>query len=441
MQSGDTIGKYRVLRRLGRGGMGEVWLATAVGHGGFEKNVVLKTLLPELQADPLFVDMLANEARIGAKLSHPNLIEVLDFLEQDGVYVLAMEYVVGRGLHQVLGTLKQRRQLPPLGFALRIALDCCRGLEYAHDQGIIHCDLSPSNVMVTRTGITKVLDFGVAHAASRGPKSDRLKGKLSYMAPERIESLATDRRTDVYSLGVLLYLMVTGQLPFVADSDVELLHRIVHVPPRPPSTFCEVDPRVEQVVLRAMQPDPAARYPDIAAVLAALSPCAEQLGVFGQQDAVAYIDGLFAARPVTDEVATIPGETDASERELRSFDIELESDLELPRESRPAGRRLPTPAMFASGSEAARDAWGTRDRAEQGDFREARTSVQSLFERPALAPAEGGSALWDVRPPQRGVPVWLSRPRVVPPEQPGPPSPPKPEEPAWPWPCSRVKSQ
>src|SRR5687767_11380005 len=127
MFSGDIIGKYRLVRRLGRGGMGEVWLAQASGHGGFKKNVVVKTLLPELACDPLFIDMLAHEARVCAKLSHPNLIEVFDFIEHGGIYLLAMEYVDGQPLNTVMRAARQQDRELPAWFALRVAWDCCRG--------------------------------------------------------------------------------------------------------------------------------------------------------------------------------------------------------------------------------------------------------------------------------------------------------------------------
>ncbi len=436
MESGENIGKYRLVRPLGRGGMGEVWLATAKGHGGFEKDVVLKTLLPQLSRQQLFVDMLANEARIGAKLSHPNLIEVFDFIAHEGIHLLAMEYVVGRPLHQILQAAKMRGRQLPIELTLRVALDCCRGLEYAHDQGIIHCDLSPSNVMIATAGICKILDFGVAHASAHGPRSDRLKGKFSYMAPERIESLVTDRRTDVYALGVLMYLMLTGRLPFTADNDAELLHKIVTCSPVRPTELRDVDPRVEELVLCAMQPDPAARHQNCKDMLAALLPCSEQLGAFSHEQMVAYLDTLFAGRPGTEDEITRPADDD----EVDSFDIEIESDLELPCERPlPAIHALPA-AVFAGGSEA----------------RETQTSVQSLFDRPSVAVPkifEPASAIWDhdrQDPGEREAPLsWLSRARTRPPT-PGPRDDTpfdrytrtaRTDEPpaAWPWPTSRVK--
>lgn len=468
MFSGDVIGKYRLLDRLGRGGMGEVWLATASGHGGFTKTVVVKTLLPELACDPLFIDMLAHEARISAKLSHPNLIEVFDFIEHGGIYLLAMEHVVGRPLHHIMKATHARGWTIPAWFALRIAWDCCRGLECAHDEGIIHCDLSPSNVMVTFTGVTKILDFGVAHSSTRGPKADRLKGKFPYMSPERIKSRATDRRTDIYALGVMLYLLFTGELPFTADSDAALLHKIVTERPRPPSELCEIDPRVEQLILRAMQPDPGARHQTVGEVLAALSPCLDGLlGTYGQQEAAAYVKNLFdtdhAVTPrrlpamteplaATTKRAAEPTGLDTGEiAELHSFDIDVESSvLEIPSVPPPPPRQ--PAAVFASTPAA----------------HETRTTVQSLFcERPSLATGHtrifdrsdhradttgdlaGGS---EPGPPRTAVPAMPAIP-PLPPAEPAPDAEPtrggfggytsaRPtRSPEWPWPTSRTKSQ
>jgi serine/threonine-protein kinase len=408
MESGQVIGKYKLVSRLGRGGMGEVWLAQASGHGGFTKSVVVKTLLPELASDPLFVEMLAHEARICARLSHPNLIEVFDFSFHDGIYLLAMEHVVGRPLSHVIKVAQQRGIEIPVWFALRLAWEACRGLECAHEQGVIHCDLSPSNVMVTFTGVTKILDFGVAHSSAMGDRADRLKGKFSYMAPERIRSLATDRRTDVYALGVMLYLLFTGRLPFVAENDQDLLALIINSAPRPPSAFCEIDPITEQIILRAMQREPGARYQTIEELLGELSRRLDGLlGTFGQHDVAAFLKELFETQDATDtrRIVTVPGtmRENLSEAltwqpdepdELRSVDVVIEpSVLEVERVApvfgiigNPQARPEPRPtAAFVSRARASSLIKPLDPSAPllvmPGDAPEPRerTSVQSLF--------------------------------------------------------------
>lgn len=273
MKAGALFGRYRLLQQIGRGGMGEVWLAAAMGTGGFSKKVVIKTILPERADDPAFVEMLTREARMCAELSHPNLIEVFDFSEHDGVYLLAMEYVVGRSLSQIVRAAKATGQTIPPWFALRIISECCRGLECAHANKIIHCDLSPGNIMLSFSGFTKVLDFGVAHSGRQGLKADRLKGKYHYMAPERIRSLTIDARTDVYSLGVILYVLFTGRLPISAPSDEALLHAIVNEAPRPPSAHRVIAKDIEDVISCAMQYDPRRRFQDVASLAAAIAAC------------------------------------------------------------------------------------------------------------------------------------------------------------------------
>lgn len=340
MQSGDTIGKYQLVTRLGAGGMGEVWLAMALGYGGFAKPVVLKTLLPEFESDPVYIEMLAHEARTCAKLNHPNLIEVFDFCRHGRTYLLAMEHVLGESLSQILRMSHARRWPIPAWFALRVAWECCRGLEHAHEQGVIHCDLSPSNVMVTFTGVTKILDFGVAHSCSDGDKADRLKGKWSYMAPERLQSLSTDRRTDVYALGVMLYLLFVGRLPYQAASDEELL-RLKLKPPARPSGFGPIDETIEQIIMRCLEPDPAARYDTAHDVLEALSPSLDgSLGAYGQHDAAAFMKRLFDERTrpaaATVELPQIRVSIDedsraitlpASDDHVEDFDIEVVSEV------------------------------------------------------------------------------------------------------------------
>ncbi|MDX2093370.1 MAG: serine/threonine-protein kinase [Kofleriaceae bacterium] len=466
MNSGDTIGKYRLVRRLGAGGMGEVWLATAIGHSGFSKTVVLKTLLPELARDPLFIDILANEARICAKLSHPNLIEVFDFSEHDGTYLLAMEHVTGHPLHHIMRAARGRNWALPPWFTMRIAWECCRALHYAHEHGVVHCDLSPSNVMVTFTGVTKVLDFGVAHAVSRGPRCDRLKGKFAYIAPERIKSLATDQRTDIYSLGVMLYLIVTSQLPFTATSDAELLKKIVSTRPQRPSELAPVDSRLERLILRAMQPDPARRYQNMDEVLAELEPCLEgQLGAYGQQDVANLVGRLFpppSPEPVRVRTATPPGveigEDDVTRQpggddafpaaiaqELRSVDIDLDFESVVSRAETPPPIPGKVVARIARGSSSS----PPLPRPEPPAPYEPLSTVQSLFgERPssiAVGPSRIFARPDPIAPPERGSeqeeaaePPVVSR--TITPGGFGAYSGTRlPNAPAWPWTASRTK--
>jgi serine/threonine protein kinase len=296
MQTGDMLGRYRLIQSIGRGGMGEVWLASASGVAGFEKKVVVKTILPERAADPSFIDLLTREARVCGELNHPNLIEVFDFSEHAGVYALAMEYIAGRSLSQMIRAARAhgRRIMP--WCALRVIWESCRGIEYAHEHNIVHCDLSPGNIMVSFAGFTKVLDFGVAH--HMGPASRRLKGKYHYMAPERVRDHVSDRRTDVYALGVILYVLFTGRVPISAPTDEALMIAIVERLPKPPSAYGPIDPEIEQVIMRALDHDPARRFQNVGALMRAISHCHDgQPGACSQLDVGLYLGTLFPDDP------------------------------------------------------------------------------------------------------------------------------------------------
>ncbi len=205
MEAGAKLGRYILERPIAQGGMGDIWLATIHGTAGFKKEVVIKTVSPRFSDRQAFTRLLEEEARIGSSLDHPNLTAVYELGHYGELPFLAMEYVRGRSLAVVMQ--KQRdtvgRRLHPW-FILAVLVDCCSGLHYAHEHsGVIHCDMSPGNIMVGFTGLTKVLDFGAARKRALGA-SKTLIGKFRFMAPERIESQHTDSRSDVYSLGVAM---------------------------------------------------------------------------------------------------------------------------------------------------------------------------------------------------------------------------------------------
>ncbi|SEU31823.1 serine/threonine-protein kinase [Stigmatella erecta] len=270
----EQVGKYQLIRKLATGGMAEVFLAKAAGPMGFEKTLVLKRILPHLAEEATFVEMFLSEAKLAAQLTHPNIVQIFDFGEADGAYFLAMEYIDGPHLRALVkGARSQGRPLSPVACARLISL-ACEGLAFAHDfadpqtgepMGLIHRDISPDNILMSRQGAVKVVDFGIAKAASQShhTQSGVIKGKLAYMPPEQVRARALDRRTDVYALGVVLYELLTMRRPFESSSDAGLMQAILFEEPVPASQHRAGLPEPLLGILgRALAKDREQRYPD-----------------------------------------------------------------------------------------------------------------------------------------------------------------------------------
>jgi serine/threonine protein kinase len=271
-----TYGPYELLDRVAIGGMAEVFKAKRSGVEGFEKIVAVKRILPHLSDNQEFVDMFVNEAKMVAGLTHPNIVQIFDLGRIESSYYIAMEYVHGRDLRTILRRAKERGLRMPLDLALRIASLVSAALEYAHrkkdDRGrpmeIVHRDVSPQNILISFEGDVKLTDFGIAKAATKASTTDRgaLRGKLLYMSPEQAWGRAMDRRSDLFSLGLVLYEMVTDQKPFLGGggaselSVLETVRQCRIVPPR------EANPRIpdelERLVMKALAKDPDERFQD-----------------------------------------------------------------------------------------------------------------------------------------------------------------------------------
>jgi serine/threonine protein kinase len=268
----EQFGKYSLLGHLATGGMAEVWLARQQGLHGFEKIVVIKRARPEL-TDPDTTRRFLDEARLVATLEHPNIAQVYEIGFVSGSYFFVMEYVDGADLRRLIETLIARRRRISLADALYIINHVCTALHYAHEKHdldgralqIIHRDVSPSNVLLSRDGAIKVCDFGVAKAHNRRAeitKNGVLRGKFSYMSPEQCESKPLDRRSDVFSIGVLLYELTTLSKLFRAQTEYALLQQVVEARiPRPSSRVRGYPPELEQIVMTALAKDPDDRYP------------------------------------------------------------------------------------------------------------------------------------------------------------------------------------
>lgn len=268
----QKVGPYRILRRLGRGGVAEVFLGVAYGASGFERQVAVKVLLPEHRGEAALERALIEEARLGGLLAHRNFVAVHDLGVEDGAYWLRMDFVDGSDL----GTLLDRGPLPaPL--ALFLAAELAQGLAYLHaladakgrPLGLVHRDVSPSNVLLSREGEVKLADLGIAKATMlQGiTRGNVKKGKYAYMSPEQVTGRPLAGASDQFALGITLVEMLTGARPFDGETPMETMDRIREAaPPRLPGVPADV----REVVLRCLAKAPRERFPDAHALLAAL---------------------------------------------------------------------------------------------------------------------------------------------------------------------------
>ena len=270
----DRFGPYQLLDRVAIGGMAEVFKAKRTGVEGFEKIVALKRILPHLSDNKEFLDMFVDEAKMVAGLAHPSIVQIFDLGRIEKSYYIAMEYVHGHDLRTIMRRAREKGLRMPLDLSLRVVSQVCAALEYAHrkkdERGrpmeIVHRDVSPQNILISFEGEVKLVDFGIAKAATKASNTDRgaLRGKLLYMSPEQAWGRAIDRRSDVFSLGIVLYEMVTETKPFIGAGTemtiLELVRQCVITPAR------EINPRVpealDRVIMKALAREPGERYQD-----------------------------------------------------------------------------------------------------------------------------------------------------------------------------------
>jgi serine/threonine-protein kinase len=259
---------YHVLGPIARGGMAEVVLAERIGVGGVRKRLAIKRLLPELANDPEFVTMLENEARIAVELDHPNVVSVFELGEADGELFLAMEFVRGWDASGLLDACAKRDIDIPIPIALFVVREVCRALEYAHEKkndhgqpfGIVHRDVTPSNVLLSVDGTVKLADFGIARAAAiaRTTGSGSRRGKVPYLSPEQVDGKSLDARTDLYSLGLVLFALVTGRPLFSDDATSAARERLKPIPRL--SSLREEARALQPLFDRVLAPDRTARH-------------------------------------------------------------------------------------------------------------------------------------------------------------------------------------
>lgn len=276
---GDVIGKYRIVRDVGIGGMAQVFLAHREGPEGFAKPYVIKRILPQYSQDEQFAKMFVTEAKVAALLDHPNIVHVFDFEIEQGNYYLVMEYVAGASLAALIKA--NRRRGAPLGaqIAVEIGAAMAHALSYAHELGLpdgrsldlVHRDISPGNVLVSRDGAVKLADFGVVKTSMTATEIGVVNGKWAYMSPEQISGQAVDKRSDLFSLGIVLYEIITGQRLFRAENAAATASRVMNATIRRPSTLVpDLDPRLDHIVMTMLEREPRTRYQTAAALAADL---------------------------------------------------------------------------------------------------------------------------------------------------------------------------
>ncbi len=300
---GIQLGRYELLHEIATGGMATVYLARARSVAGFERVVAIKVCHPHLRGEEEFSSMFLDEARLAARIHHPNVVSTLDVGEGEQLY-LVMEYIEGDRISGLIKAAARKGERVPVPVTLRIMIDVLSGLHAAHElkdhQGhpfnIVHRDVSPQNILVGVDGVTRITDFGIAKAEARltVTREGQVKGKMSYMAPEQLSSTNVNRRADVYAAGVVLWEALTGRRLFRADTEAETLNLVLHgVVPAPSTVVPEITPDVDAVLRKALERDPDKRFQSAAEMADALEAI-ESVKLASTRAVSAYINDLLA---------------------------------------------------------------------------------------------------------------------------------------------------
>jgi eukaryotic-like serine/threonine-protein kinase len=310
------FGKYYLLERISIGGMAEVFRAKAFGVEGFERLVAVKRILPNIAEDKEFIRMFIEEAKLSVQLNHANIAQIFDLGVVEGSYYIALEHVHGRDLRVLFERCRQLGEAMPIAQACFVAMKVCEGLDYAHNKrdqagrelSLVHRDVSPQNILVSFEGEVKLIDFGIAKAAGIGANSQApiLKGKFGYMSPEQVRGVEIDRRSDVFSCGVVLYELLTGERLFVGESDFDTLEKVRNVEILPPSTYNRKIPdELERIVLKALSKDAEERYQNAIDLHDELQAFVYTAGEFySRKDLAAWMKKTFG-KEIEDETAKL----------------------------------------------------------------------------------------------------------------------------------------
>jgi len=312
-----SLDDYQLLHRIGTGGMAEVFVAEKKGPEGFAKKVAVKRILPHLIDDRGFREMFLEEARLAARLTHPNIVAIYELGETGGVFFIVMEYIAGVSLQWLIERRAADKAPLPAPLVAQIAIQVLDGLAYAHSLtdeqgrplGIVHRDVTPQNIMMDDNGVVRLLDFGLAFAGNRAQRteSDVLKGKISYCAPEYAEGKRPDCRADLFALGIVMYQLVCGVRPFDGNSEAATIRNILAGKKRRPSERVgEVSPMLESVIWRALERDPDARFRNAREMAVALREYLIDAGSLADREALARLLKQEQAREQAAETEMLP---------------------------------------------------------------------------------------------------------------------------------------
>ncbi len=344
MPSPEIIGRYALYGKIAQGGMATVHIGRLLGPVGFTRTVAIKRMHPQFTGDPEFVSMFLDEARLAARIRHPNVVSTLDVVAMNGELFLVLDYVQGETLSVLMRRAIAAGVQVPVPIAAAVASGVLHGLHAAHEAkneqgeplGIVHRDISPQNVMVGIDGVSRVLDFGVAKAAGRlqTTESGRLKGKLAYMPPEQVRGKPVTRRCDVYAAAVVLWEALAGRRLFQGENEAAVIENVLRMPVPPPSQYrSEVPHTLDAVVLRGLSRDPSQRFAtarEMATALEGAVPVAIA-PVVG-----AWVDGT-AADTLSAQAATIAAIESASDISGSGSGIDAKAFVDIASASRQAG--------------------------------------------------------------------------------------------------------